>query len=38
MFGLSIFAGLVAAGFLLAKLRGRGNEKPNVTRLMTPGR
>jgi hypothetical protein len=38
MFGFSILVGLVAAGFIFAKLRGRGNEKPSVTRLMPPNR
>jgi len=38
MFGLSIFAGLVAAGFVFAKLRGRKSDKADVTRLMSPGR
>jgi hypothetical protein len=30
---LKIIGGILAAGFLMAKLRGRANEKPSVTRL-----
>lgn len=33
MFMLGVFATVVVAGFALAKLRSRGNDKPNVTRL-----
>jgi hypothetical protein len=38
MFGLTIFAGLLAAGIVFATLRSRGNEKPTVTRLVSRGR
>ena len=34
MYGLAIFAGLIAAGVVVAAIRSRRNERPQVTRLM----
>jgi len=36
MFGIYVFVGLVAAALLFAKLRGRGNDRPSVTRIVPP--
>lgn len=36
MFGVYVLLGLVAAGLVFAKLRGRGNDRTNVTRIVPP--
>ncbi len=36
MFGIYVFVVLVAVGLLFAKLRGRGNDRPSVTRVVPP--
>ncbi|MBI3663100.1 MAG: hypothetical protein HY234_08645 [Acidobacteria bacterium] len=36
MTAFGLFAGVVVVGFVFAKLRSRGNEKPSVTKLMPP--
>lgn len=34
MFGLAVFAGLIAAGIAVAAIRSKRNERPQVTRLL----
>lgn len=38
MFGIGIFAGILAVGFAVAKLRSRTNSRPSVTSLMSKSR
>jgi len=36
MFAFGVFAGVIVFGFLISRVRSRGNDKPSVTRLMPP--
>ena len=38
MFALGLFSGVLVAGLILAKVRARMNERPQVTRLMGSNR
>jgi hypothetical protein len=38
MFTLGIFSGVLLAGIVLAKVRSKMNERPQVTHLMSPKR